>query len=671
MEKFLLKIIRFGTYLILLTPLIVSNKFFFPFVSPKTLFFFGLAEIIFFAYLILALINSKYRPRLNPLFFSFAVFLIIFILSSLFGVDFLNSFWSKYERMTGGLMWIHLFAFFAVLASVFRKKEEWIKILSFSVFIALIISFLAILEKIGVNLLGQNSRGGATLGNSSFLGAYLLFNFFFALYLFFETNCKKFYVCFYKSFNFFALLGVGIIGLTLYFSTARAALLSTVGGIAIIVVLWLVFHKKRKLKYLGSVILAVGVIAGIILTSLLFISPDLIEEKMIEKFGSSTIKPRWEIYDMAWKGFAERPLLGWGPENFAPVFTKFFNPQFFSGGFGSDVWYDKAHNVIFDSLVSVGILGFLAYFSIFAVGLGVLWRKFKKKKIIFWEAAVFSALLIAYCVQNLTVFDMVGTCLMFSLVLGFIGRADEDSVDSEATGQKFRKNNLKKKTLPIFLVVALFVFSFSIFFVNPLKTARYVIVAISQPPFSQERLLLYKKSLKTSPLGRDQILEFFGDSAERYSQYEQINTVPKERIISEFEFVSQEMEKSIKRSPLNFRMFFKLGSFYNAYARFDKSKLADAERVLKEAIELSPGNQQGYWFLAQTKLLQGDANEAIALAEKAVGIGPNILKSHLILLQFVLVRGDQALLGEKVGDALKINPDWAPYIRDVLEAKKE
>ncbi|PIY89602.1 MAG: hypothetical protein COY73_00490, partial [Candidatus Nealsonbacteria bacterium CG_4_10_14_0_8_um_filter_37_14] len=234
MEKICLKIIRYGTYLVLITPLIVSSKFFFPFVGPKSIYFFALVEIIFFSYLILISISPKYRPRFNLLLMVLSIFLLILILSSVFGVDFQNSFWSKYERMTGLLMWFHLFAFFVVLSSVFKERDEWYKIFGISVFIAILISLISLFEKMGVSIVGASSQGGATLGNSSFLGVYLLFNLFLALYLFLKTNQEKLQSTFYKVFNFYSLLGVGLIGLALWFSGARAALLSTLGGLCVL-----------------------------------------------------------------------------------------------------------------------------------------------------------------------------------------------------------------------------------------------------------------------------------------------------------------------------------------------------------------------------------------------------------------------------------------------------
>jgi len=138
----LVGIIRWATYLILFAPLIISGQYFFPFVGPKSIFFMGLVEIIFFTWLFLIVFNPKYRPRFNILSIALILFLVVLILSTVFGADISRSFWSKYERMTGLLMWVHLFAFFLVISSVF-KKQDWIKIFSVSIFAAILMSLIA------------------------------------------------------------------------------------------------------------------------------------------------------------------------------------------------------------------------------------------------------------------------------------------------------------------------------------------------------------------------------------------------------------------------------------------------------------------------------------------------------------------------------------------------
>ena len=127
LPNLLTRIVRYGVYFVLFTPLIVSSKFYFPFVGPKSIYFMALVEIVFFAWLILAIFYKEYRPRKNLIFLALILFLAILAISSVLGVNPSNSFWSKFERMTGLLMWFHLFAFFLVTSSVFRKKDDWYK----------------------------------------------------------------------------------------------------------------------------------------------------------------------------------------------------------------------------------------------------------------------------------------------------------------------------------------------------------------------------------------------------------------------------------------------------------------------------------------------------------------------------------------------------------------
>jgi len=670
MEKILLKIIKYGVCLSLFTPLVVSSDFFFPYVGPKSIYFLALAQIIFFSYLILAFKNSKYRPKLNILLIALSCLLLVLILSSVFGIDIQKSFWSKYERMTGLLMWFHLFGFFIVLSSVFKKKKDWFLILGVSVLGAVIAGIISLFALGGHELIGSSSRSGATLGNSSFLGTYLLFNFFFAIYLFFETNKENINNNFNKAFNFCALLSIGLISLSLWFSTARAALFSTIGGTILLLLLWLIFTRKRVLKYIGIVLLSAGIIGAILSVFFVAFSTNTVEQKLVDQFGSSSIKPRFEVARITIKGLEERPLLGWGMGNFGLTFTKYFNPKFFTEEFGSDIWYDKAHNIIFDTLNSSGILGFLTYLFVFAAVFWILWKNFLKGKIGFWAASAFSVVLIAYFIQNLTVFDMVSSYLMFFLVLGLVG----------AIGNQETDDSYKKENWPIPIIIILFIICFVSFVIQPLRAGNSTIKAVNAKPFSEEKLSLYKETLALSPIGQVQIKEFFADSSLKYLE-EYIKESPewpeedrekiKERITIELDFISNELEESVRKVPLNFRSYLKLGKIYNSYFRIDPSKILEAERVLNKAIEASPNNQQGYWNLAQTYLYQGKIDEALLLAQEAVDLEPTAERGHLILIQITSFTGNVEILREKVNEALLINEEWATNIASILGIDKD
>jgi len=650
-EFFLFEIIRFSTYLALFTPLIVSSKTYFPFVGLKSLYFMGLCEIVFFSWLILILNYPKYRPKFNSIFLALSLFLVFFILSAVFGVDPSRSFWSKYERMTGVLMWLHLFGFFLVLSSVFKKVSDWEKFFIVSIFVAILISSWALFEKAGIKDFKLSPRMGATLGNTSFLGTYLLFNAYLALWIFFQKRNW--------GWKIYSLGGIGPMFSAIYLSDARAATYSFLGGLIILFFLWLAFKQTQpQLRLLGKLIFII-IIFAMIAATILLLTPGSFVEQKFRAMGDRGRIPNWE---MARKAFLEHPLLGWGPENYTIVFTKYFNPCLFTKECGREIWFDRTHNIILDTLVTQGILGLIAYFGIFVSFFYVLWKKYLKEKFLdFWTLGIFTVLFIAYFVQNLTVFDMVTSLMMFFLILGFGGfLANLKKEEKEEVQRNFI---FKHQWLAGLLVVA-FCLSFWQFVLQPARADALVIKAL-QGKNSQERIELYKKTLETSPLGKYQIREFFAQQSQNFIQ-NNLQKIPKEEIKKELDFLISELQKTEKESPGDYRSILRLAHLYNLYALVDQSKLTLAEKYGKRCIELSPTNQQSYWVLAQTKLYQRDFETALRLAQKAIDLEPRWLQSHKIAVQIAQFSGDQELARELAKKAIEINPDWEKEFKDLL-----
>ena len=628
------EIIKLGTYLILFTPLIISARFFFPFVGPKSLYFMALVEIIFFTWLFLITFDSRFRPRFNKILGILIIFLIILIISATLGVDPSYSFWSKFERMTGILMMLHLLAFFLVISSTFEEKD-WRQIFAVSIFVEVIVGVIALMSK------NPAMRGGGTIGNDSFLGTYLLFNLFLALYLIFKNAFKT-----------YASICFSIMFLCLFLSGARAAKLSFFGGMILFSFLWLIFYQKGKLRLVGIFLLIISIISVICFIFFALQPGSFVRKGIIEKEVGETFGGRFVVWQKAWENFLARPLLGWGPENFEFAFTKNYNPCMGTPGCGADIWYDRAHNIIFDTLVTSGILGMLAYLGIFVLTFYTLWKNYFRKKFDFWTPGIFTVLLISYSVQNLTVFDMVSSYMMFFLILGFIARK-EGVLDFEIKTVSF---------IYLILIFIIFSLSFFKFVIFPFKTDTSTIFAIRAKPFSEERLSLYEKTLSFSPVGRHQIREFFVEST---LSAKISGEIPQENIKREFDFLTRELEKSVKECPLNFRAYLKLGQLYNVYSRYDPSKIQEAEGAFKKAIEVSPANQQGYWNLAQTKIYQGKFEEALSLTEKAVGLEPHLERSHLIAIEIARIMGDFELMEKKIKEAIEINPEWEKDLRSI------
>ena len=658
-NQIFLQIIKISVYLSLLTPLVISRSFYFPFVGPKSLYFMALSEIIFFSWLILISFDPNYRPRKNPLLISLIIYLFVFSLSTFFGENPSFSFWSKHERMTGLLMQLHLFVYFLVLSSTFRE-EEFKRFFVFSIIVAIFGGIFAIL-----NVENKVMRGGGTIGNESFLGTYLLFNCFFAIYLYLSSlDWKKTFGIFAFFILFLSLLfcGVYLEGesfsripfLALFKSGARAAKISLYGGLIILFLCWVITSKRKIFKILASFILLSSFLLGSFAIYSVIFQNESFFRKLAEK-ELGTFGGRFVVWEIAKKGFFEKPILGWGPENFNLVFYKYFNPCLGTPRCGEDVWYDRAHNIILDTLATTGILGFISYLFIFITSFYFLWEGFKKGKIDFWTANCFSSLLIAYFLQNLTVFDMISSYLMFFLTLGFVA--------------SFEKREEKEKIKPLNpLLVSFFLFLFLIsffeFVIFPTISSTSVISAIRLPNFSEERLNLYKKALSLSPIGRTQIRQFF---IERDLMAFRDQEKWGKNIQKTFDFLIEEIEKSIKNSPLDFKSYLELSKILNVYSVFDSSKIPIAKETIEKAIKLSPKNQRGYWELAQNMLYQRKFDEAIALAQKALDLEPRLENSHIILIKILKFVGKEDLARKKFEEAIKINPDWREDLEPLFE----
>jgi len=620
LEKIYFKIIEWGTYLVLLTPFIFIKDYFFPFVVPKTIFFRIIVDIIFIAFILLAFSNAKYRPRVNLLTLAVFLFMGVLILTSITGVNFARSLWSVFERMEGLLTFFHLFAFFIVLTSVFKEKKYWERILSASILIGILIAFNAMTST------SPTTRGGGTLGNSSFFSAYILFNLFFAI-IFLVTK-KGIWRLFYAT----ALI---VFLCSLFFNPGgftNGAVAALIIGMFIMLfgflltVLFLSDQKKLKIIVLSLMVLFALIALGLSRT-------DYIKQKTEDLWQSGSVQSRLVVWNIGWQGWQERFLFGWGLENFNVPFIKYYDPEL---PLTKDIWYDRVHNIVLDTGVSSGIVGLLSYLSIFGIaifGLLKLLPKIGEKKDIIVPLAMI-ALFAAYFFQNLFVFDMISTHMMFFLSLAFAGFLISSG-----------KEEKEEKTFPLpsFIAGLLIILTVFVFFfgnIQVIRASRYILGGIISP--LEQSISYFQKAFKASPIVQFEGPEQF--SSRINALYLQPNQ-NKELLNKGFVLSEQEFKKSIVQSPLDFRLALFLGRHYNNFYSFsgDQEKLILAEKTLEKALELGPNNQQVYFIFAQTRFLQGENEEAIDLLKKAKELEPFFAGARWYLLRGYKLIGEYQL----------------------------
>ena len=118
-EQYILRTLEVLVGLTLITPLITSSAFYFPFITPRNFFFRIIVSIMILLYTVLIVKNPQYLPRKHIVWKFLLIFTGLMTLSSIFGGNFLYSFWSNYERMDGLITLYYLVAFFFVLYGSF------------------------------------------------------------------------------------------------------------------------------------------------------------------------------------------------------------------------------------------------------------------------------------------------------------------------------------------------------------------------------------------------------------------------------------------------------------------------------------------------------------------------------------------------------------------------
>lgn len=621
LSNFYTEIIKIGTLIILFLPLFAFDKAVFPFIFPKTIAFRIIIEILLVAYIALAVIRPKFRPRFNLLLGSLTAFLGIVIATSLFGADVYHSFWSSIERSEGIITWLHLLAFFIVISNTFREKEMWQGLLHGVIIAGWLQALYALGQFFGLSFALQygGERIGGAVGNASFLATYLIFTIYLAAYHFFSSP---------KRLPRTLAAGLIIVDLFLLWQTqTRGAILALVVSLLFIISWWLWQLKtKRSRATLAAVwIISISAIAGLFtFKDLPVVRSSMTLARLTNiSVADITAQNRLIVWNVGLQGFAERPLQGWGWENFNVAFNRYFDPAI-TRDIGSAPWYDRAHNIVVEVGVTAGIFGLLAYLFIFSYCLFLL-TKNSSKKPLSMQRLLLVGLLTAYFLQNLFVFDTVVSLIMFFFTLGLI------HVHYTPRPKKNKTRITKATVKPLVgfgVPIGLFLICCTVIYgvnVRPVLANYYVFEAVTKDKNNVFKTgQNFTKAFNYSP-PNDQELRFIlvqhtRDLLGRYGITE--GTLPLLRLSL------QEMEKTIVASPEAVQNYLILAELYMAAAPIDTSYLSRAQSLMEEALTRAPSRYQIYTSLGRLSMERGEFDEGINYFEKAIRLNDQFAEAH-------------------------------------------
>jgi tetratricopeptide (TPR) repeat protein len=324
---------------------------------------------------------------------------------------------------------------------------------------------------------------------------------------------------------------------------------------------------------------------------------------------------------MAYQGFKEKPILGWGQENFIFVFEKYYSPAMFN----QEPWFDRAHNIFFDWLIAGGILGLLAYLSLFLFSFIEL-RRSQSLNIV--QKSLFVSLLAGYFVHNIFVFDNIASYMLFILVLSLIHFHSKRNEEDEEK-QEFLQQSLVKVLTPIIIILTLF--SVYFFNVKGILASRTLIKAISpQEEGAEKNLTFFKKALSYNTYGNQEIRERL-----LFSTSKLVNADIPQEMKEKFVILSQEeMQKQIDSNPISVRHLSLMTSFLNGVRLYN-----EAVPYLEKALELSPKKQQTYFEYITNRLNLRKFDEAVDLAKTAFELDENFDDAQKIYATALIYAG--------------------------------
>ena len=549
LNRFLTVAIKTGTYIILFLPLVVFQGMYFPFITGKNFIFRIIVEIIFAFWVVLVLRDKNYLPKRSWIFYFVLASVAVLALATVFGVDASRSFWSNFERMEGLLGHLHLLMYFLILVGVNRTEKDWWRFFHVSFIASLAVGGYALFQLAGINEIHQGgARIDATLGNATYLAVYMFFHVFLALYYFLKSQKNTWRVFYAILFLFDAFL--------VYQTATRGAVLGLFGGLFLSALIFSFSSGDKKWRNFSYGAIALMVALGFIFyfakdTKFIKESPTLARVRNIS-VASDDAQARFHIWSMSFKAFKERPILGWGPENFSVVFAKYFDPRLWS----REPWFDRAHNAVLDWLIQGGVLGLIAYLGIFASSVWLLFKRFFAGKISNIELSVFSGFLAGYFFQNLFVFDQMAS---YILILAFFAYINFLSVkDDKETNQSINVSEGAQYVWSSAIFIALFI-SLYIFSIKPILANTSLLSALSSANSGnfQRAQDEFKRSINLSPLGRREAREQYSYFASLIASNQEI---PEAIRKSNLEDAIKEATLQAEDSPQDARTVLFLGS---------------------------------------------------------------------------------------------------------------
>ncbi len=335
------------------------------------------------------------------------------------------------------------------------------------------------------------------------------------------------------------------------------------------------------------------------------------------------LKGRSLGWSQAWSGFKERPILGWGPENFDLVFFKYLKGTDYQGYPPAKL--DRAHSRPLDVLVTTGILGFILWGALWIlIFFSIIKNILKNDKNLVIYLIVFSSLT-TYFVSSLFLFPQATWYVQFFILIGVVSRSDDGFLSTvdlrEVVIKKKRKRSSDEANMGNVIVTLVSVLIGIIVFYWLIIIPYYV--SSNTLPISNSKNLdeLEEIAARFEPLasyGRSAILN------QALEDWEQIVDLPlgdQQEVLKTLEEIGL---KSLIVDPENYFINQRLFLFYYNLSNTNDTFLISADKYAKKLINLSPEHINSHESMIRFYLAKQDYQESKKWVDKWKSVHPDI-----------------------------------------------
>ena len=362
---------------------------------------------------------------------------------------------------------------------------------------------------------------------------------------------------------------------------------------------------------------------------------------IIQRIGSLLI--RGQIWEIGIQAFMSRPVLGWGPDNFAAAFNQTMQVDFYQS-YGHAIAFDYAHNKIIDELVGKGLVGTIGYLAIWFFLFRTLVRLRRNEKTGIMAYAI-SGALGGYFIQNMFGFDSAATLLQWSLLTAWVVRSEghlrvgipekneDTSGNRRIRGPQLRRivNKRGLEYLPLRLVLIAGVTTIaltSIFFMNwkPYLSVKVFTDSFTEGLAMEERIKYVEESLEmTWALSSLPMKTEFDRISIDWAGY-----TNKEKLIA-YDFIEKQTKLFLEREPLNSQLLAGVLPVLQAGAR-DENDIAYLDSLVNQLETVAPNRLTTIERTATQALVRGDYQDSLDIVRDFLKEAPNFEEHFKIIV---------------------------------------